>query len=125
MPPATFHLQFETRSDFGYLPFLTQIFKRLGVRKAPVLTQILVEAYNNAVVHGNRRKREKWVGVTIVITKQKVKINVVDEGLGMKRIQPNDDLLRSSGRGLQLIHALSRKVTSRKKGGRHIFEATV
>lgn len=125
MPPATFHLQFETRSDFGYLPFLTRIFKRLGVRKAPVLTQILVEAYNNAVVHGNRRKREKWVGVAIVIEKHRVKIGVVDEGRGMKGRQPQNTLWKSGGRGLQLIHALSRKVTSRKKGGRHIFEATV
>ena len=125
-----FNLQFEILSDFTYLPFLTQIFKRLKVPKALVLTQILVEAYNNAVIHGNKKKKEKWVGVEISLTKRRAKIRVLDRGAGIKdyRLETADRRLktwRSSGRGLKIIRALAKHVTSRKQRGKHIFEATV
>ncbi len=125
-----FKCQFEIQSDFRYLPFLTRIFKALKIKKANALTQILVDATHNAVIHGHKRKKEKWVGIAIDVREKKVKIQVRDQGKGARK--KNDGLWTmdyglwgTTGRGLQIINALADRVISKRKNGFHIFEAVI
>lgn len=115
-------LQFEVQSDFSYLPFLTRIFKNIA------RTQVLVEAFNNAVIHGNRHQQKKWIGIEIRRHGGKTLLRVVDQGRGMKKIQKpkikNQNLWKMRGRGITLIQAFSAKHFYRKTKTEHIFEAT-
>ena len=124
MRQKPFRLSFEIGSDFGYLAFLTRIFKALNVSKAHPLTQILVEAYNNAVLHAHKKNRAKWVGIDLLVEKNKVRIRVIDQGKGFhKNEKKSGPLLKTSGRGLALIVALADKTASHCQYGKHIFEA--
>ncbi|MBI5300163.1 MAG: ATP-binding protein [Deltaproteobacteria bacterium] len=120
-----FNLHFETQSDFGYLPFLTRIFKSLNVPHPQALTQILIEAYTNAVIHAHRRKKEKWIGLSFFISPKKILIRVVDQGPGIKNklLRKKFSRWQTHGRGLMLIRANADKVTNKKRGRLHIFEA--
>lgn len=120
-----FNLHFETESDVAYLPFLTRIFKSLNVPHPQALTQILIEAYTNAVIHAHRRKKEKWIGLSFFISPKKVSIRVVDRGPGIKNklLRKKFSEWQTHGRGLLLIRANADKVTNKKRGRRHIFEA--
>lgn len=123
--PTPFHLCLEIKSDFGYLPFLTQIFKILKTPKAPQLTQILIEAYNNAVLHAHKRNKKKWVTIDILLTPKQARIQVIDRGKGIKNAHHRKtvSLYSTHGRGMKLIQAAADKMTSRHKNGCHIFEA--
>ena len=94
------------------------------------MTQILVDATHNAVIHGHKRKKEKWVGIAIDVREKKVKIQVRDQGKGARK--KNDGLWTmdyglwgTTGRGLQIINALADRVISKRKNGFHIFEAVI
>lgn len=125
MVTVPFHLCLEIKSDFGYLPFLTQIFKILKTPKAPQLTQILVEAYNNAVLHAHKRNKKKWITIDILMTPKQARIQVIDRGKGMKALRSAKptSLYNTHGRGMELIHAFADKIISRRKNDHHIFEA--
>ncbi|MDO8528239.1 MAG: ATP-binding protein [Deltaproteobacteria bacterium] len=125
--PIPFHLHFETQSDFAYLPFLTRLFKALGIASPNALTQILVEAYNNAVIHAHHRNKKEWIGIEIDVETKKISIRVLDHGFGMKKNPAKKKVKgqwETSGRGMDLIRALSDKMSYTKKGNVHIFEAT-
>lgn len=118
-----FQLKFEIQSDFKYLPFLTRIFKALKIRKAKALTQILVEAYNNAVIHGHKKRKEKWIGIDLFLTSKKARIRLFDQGRGIKKMDHGPkSMWKTTGRGLELIRNLSNRVTSKKRGDKHILE---
>lgn len=121
-------LRFQILSDFYYLPFLTPLFKKLKTKEPARLTQILVEAFNNAVIHAHRRRKEKWIGIDLNLSAKKAVLRVTDAGRGMKS-PPKSDGIRNSrgwgthGRGLMLVRHLATRTKSYKKKGRHIFEA--
>ena len=120
----TFRLQFETQSDFQYLPFLTRIFGALKIPNAHPLTQILVEAYNNAVIHGHRRNSGKWVGIDLTISKKRICIRLLDRGPGfsIKNLGAAKKW-GTTGRGMHLIQAHASQISSYYKNGLHVFEA--
>ena len=120
-----FKLHFEVESDFAYLPFLTSIFKTLKVKDAGALTQILVEAYTNAVIHAHKRRKEKWIGIDISVSPKRTLIRVLDRGPGIKNktLRKKFSQWQTHGRGLMLIRAHADKVADKKKGVLHIFEA--
>lgn len=121
-------LRFQILSDFYYLPFLTALFKKLKTKEPAKLTQILVEAFNNAVVHAHHRQKGKWIGIDLELSAKKAVMRVSDQGRGMKP-SPKSDEMRNShgwgthGRGLMLMRSFATRTKNYKKGGRHIFEA--
>lgn len=118
-----FQLRFAIQSDFAYLPFLTRLFKGWRVPKAAALTQVLVEAFNNAVLHAHRRRREKWIRLEIRLDRRGAKIVVEDEGKGLRSERGGfPSTWASHGRGLGLINALADRVSSRKKSDGHSLE---
>lgn len=119
-------MRFETFSDFQYLPFLTRIFKAFKCPKAIHLTQILIETYNNAVIHAHQKRKEKWIGIDLLVSRKRARIRVIDQGPGFKL--PKKYFLKpwqTTGRGLALVQARVDKVFNRRQGKHHIFEATV
>jgi len=75
----------------------------------------LDEAVSNAIIHGNRRDRQKRVDVEGQIDSQSVRVKVRDEGQGFERDLSRDpvhpeNLLAPSGRGLFLIESVMDEV---------------
>lgn len=112
-----FRLQFKVQSSFQYLPFLTRL---LPMRSA----QILVEAFNNAVLHAHRRKKEKWVTLDIQKSRRKIILRVWDEGGGLpKKKFSSPSRWATHGRGLALMGALADRIRFRKTKHGHYLEA--
>ena len=44
----------------------------------------MLEAVNNAIIHGNKSSAKKFVDITIEFNKQKLKIKVKDEGTAFR-----------------------------------------
>ena len=76
------------------------------------LKLILNELIINGVVHGNKSDREKCVDLYLEITSDKLRIEVCDEGHGIKYEDTtyNPDELKNCGRGLVLVYGLSDEV---------------
>ncbi|MBI4124659.1 MAG: ATP-binding protein [Deltaproteobacteria bacterium] len=120
-------LKFGVRSDFKYLPFLTRLFGSLRFPNAFALTQILVEAFDNAVVHGNNRNKAKWITIDVLSSKSRTKLRVADDGPGIRKkyFSRRPKLRQAGGRGLTLIQAYANRVSSRKDKGRHYLSITL
>lgn len=120
------HLKFEIQSHFKYLPFLTQLFPRGKVAGAFELTQMLVEAFNNAVLHAHRKDVKKWIGIDIACHRKKTRIRVMDEGKGIshKSWIPSQQKWKIKGRGLALIAHHADQIRHYQRGKKHILEVT-
>lgn len=71
----------------------------------------VTEAFNNAIVHGNKLNPEKLVEVELICNKNSLHINIKDEGEGFdpdKVADPREpeNLLKENGRGVFLIRSL-------------------
>lgn len=118
-------LCFEILSDFKYLPYITRIFRSFKIRDHQSLTLLLVEGYNNAVLHADKKNPSLWIAIEIDTQKKFTKIRVIDQGKGflLKPKAEKKNRWRTHGRGLMLISALATKYSYKKSGRRHIFEA--
>ena len=75
----------------------------------------LLEAVNNAIIHGNQRNFDKYVTVRMTISDGKIELCVTDQGSGF---DPNlvddpsrpENLFRPNGRGLYFIRQLMDEV---------------
>ena len=70
------------------------------------------EAFNNAIIHGNKLDKNKKVSIDISAADNVLEIHITDEGEGFepdKLADPreNDNLLKDNGRGVLLIKELS------------------
>lgn len=119
-----FRLRFAVQSHFAYLPFLTRIFKPFSLKSHAVLTQILVEAFNNVVVHAHKQKPSCWVDIDLKWSRKQVILRVSDEGSGLAHLKKREKptLWQTHGRGLALIESLASHVRSMKKGKKHTLE---
>ncbi|MBS1272342.1 MAG: Serine-protein kinase RsbW [Candidatus Marinimicrobia bacterium] len=75
----------------------------------------LLEAVNNAIIHGNQRNFNKNVTVRMTIADSKIELVVSDEGTGFDPSQLEDpsqpeNIFRPSGRGLFFIRQLMDEV---------------
>ncbi len=75
----------------------------------------LLEAVNNAIIHGNQRSYEKQVTVRLVIQDRKVELQVSDEGKGFDPSKLDDpcrpeNVYQPTGRGLFFIRKLMDEV---------------
>ncbi|HPP40429.1 MAG TPA: ATP-binding protein [Candidatus Kapabacteria bacterium] len=71
----------------------------------------LSEAFNNAIIHGNKLNPEKIVELEILCNDTDLKISVKDEGEGFDLSsvadpRESDNLLKENGRGIFLIRSL-------------------
>jgi serine/threonine-protein kinase RsbW len=83
----------------------------------------LDEAFVNAVKHGNRFDPEKVVRVTADVSTKEVIFTIEDEGEGFKLAEIPDplnpeNLFKTSGRGVLLIHNIMDEVTYNERGNR-------
>ncbi len=71
----------------------------------------ITELFNNALHHGNQGDEEKKITVTYRVLKSGLQISVRDEGVGfnpqkIRNPLADENLLRTSGRGLFLVEQL-------------------
>lgn len=81
----------------------------------------IIEAANNAVIHGNHNDKTKQVTIGAEIEKDKITISVSDEGEGFDYTDiPDptipDNITKVTGRGLYLMKILSDNLEFQKNG---------
>lgn len=93
------------------------------------LRLIFNELLLNAVIHGNASDTHKHVHVRLFLNRGLVRASIIDEGSGYDVAETlsrkDDDLLRESGRGMQLVCALADQVTFGHGGRRVTFEKKI
>jgi serine/threonine-protein kinase RsbW len=83
----------------------------------------LDEAFVNAIKHGNRYNPEKLVRITADVSTKEVSFTIEDEGDGFNIAEIPDpldpeNLFKTSGRGVLLIHNIMDEVTYNERGNR-------
>ncbi len=103
--------------------FVGQIadFASFDAEKKHQVMLVLTEAVTNAILHGNKNHPEKTVKVTASLSSGKVNLAVRDQGAGFDPHSiPNpledENLLKTSGRGVWLMHEFADKVRFRDQG---------
>jgi anti-sigma B factor antagonist len=104
---------------------LTQFCEQAGCdqQERTEISLAVRESVINAVLHGNRRKLGKKVYLCAEIARSGLRVSVRDEGNGFNpRAVPDprkpENLLRESGRGLLMMHALMDQVAIRRAASR-------
>jgi len=94
-------------------PILCEIKQRLEIADDRFYNLLIAvtEAFNNAIVHGNKLNPEKLVEVKIITNPKSINIIIRDEGEGFDPDSIADprepeNLLKESGRGVFLIRSL-------------------
>jgi serine/threonine-protein kinase RsbW len=107
------------------LDYLTKRVEKIGVVSGENshLFIALDEAFVNAVKHGNKFNHEKNVRVSAEISKTEARFTFEDEGDGFNVASipdPRDpeNLFKSSGRGVLLIHNIMDEVRYNERGNR-------
>jgi serine/threonine-protein kinase RsbW len=107
------------------LDYLLHRIEKVGITKSDNshLFIALDEAYVNAVKHGNKFDANKLVRISVEVSPRKASFTFEDEGEGfdVKSIpDPLDpeNLFKTSGRGVLLIHNIMDKVTYNSRGNR-------
>jgi serine/threonine-protein kinase RsbW len=102
---------------------IEKISQEIGIKKGhygKVLVSIL-EAVNNAIIHGNKSDPEKFVYIDIDYNIDKLKIKITDEGDGFKHIAIPDpthpeNIESVNGRGIFLMKRLADEIKFSKRG---------
>lgn len=103
--------------------FVDDITNEIGISYnfyGKILISVL-EAVNNAIIHGNNLASEKFVDITIEFKKEKLKIVVSDEGKGFSPAKVPDptvpeNLEEVNGRGVFIMSRLADIIKFSKKG---------
>lgn len=97
--------------------FIKKIEKktRLDEIQTHKLMVSLTEAVNNAIIHGNKSDTMKKVTVVCEFQREQLVITITDQGKGFKLHKvknplKEENLLRTSGRGIFLMRTLMDKV---------------
>ncbi|MCX6322208.1 MAG: ATP-binding protein [Bacteroidia bacterium] len=102
---------------------IDEVINEIGIKQdnyGKILVSIL-EAVNNAILHGNNSDPEKFVYITIGFKSNALKIKVTDEGTGFSPDEVPDpttpkNVETLSGRGVFLMSRLADKIIFSKKG---------
>ena len=81
----------------------------------------VLEAANNAILHGNRLKEEKQVNINLIIDENKLRFVIEDEGNGFDYMNVPDptapeNIENVNGRGIFLMEKLSDRMEFTKNG---------
>ena len=102
---------------------IEEVMNEIGITEenyGKILVSIL-EAVNNAIMHGNRYETDKFVDVEISYRNEKLKIKVSDEGKGFVPEKVPDptipqNLESLNGRGIFLMSKLADEMKYSKRG---------
>ena len=106
----------EIPSDPDFLPeldnYLIDIAKESGMNedKFNNLSLSFSEAASNSIVHGNKKNKDKKIGITIKVNDSKMTIVIKDQGNGFKVESVPDptkpeNILKDSGRGIHIMRS--------------------
>ena len=81
----------------------------------------VMEAVNNAIVHGNKSDKKKFVDIEIVLENSSMSVTVMDQGTGFRPAEVPDpteseNLEKVNGRGVFLMSRLADEIKFNKKG---------
>jgi len=119
VPPVTIRMTLPSKPNaIGRVEsFLHKIEKRVHLDEIQMhkLMVSLTEAVNNAIVHGNKSNPAKKVRVVCICLPDELVITIADQGRGfrlhdVKNPLDEENLLRTSGRGIFLMKTLMDKV---------------
>ncbi len=87
----------------------------------------VMEAVNNAIVHGNKFDEKKFVNIDILLENNLLKVIIEDEGGGFKLSEVPDptkpeNLENLNGRGVFLMRNLADEIEFNKTGNRVILK---
>ena len=129
LPYGRERIVFELPSDIslmnGVLHYLIERVTKLGIIQ-PERSNLFIaldEAFVNAVLHGNKSDPKKLVRITADLSTDEARFTVEDEGEGFDtRAIPDPldpaNMLKSSGRGVLLIHNIMDEVEYNERGNR-------
>lgn len=106
----------EIESDPDRLPeldeFLLKIAEEAGMDKEKFnnLSLSFSEAASNSIVHGNKKDKNKKIGITIKVNDSQMTIIIKDEGKGFNVNEVPDptkpeNILKDSGRGIHIMRS--------------------
>ncbi len=113
------------------MSFLYILFKDKGIEQTVVANVVtsVIEAVANAIIHGNKADTNKKIKISVCVDKNKINIEVQDEGEGFDATNlPNplapENLLKPCGRGIFLIKTFMDNVDFdfEKKGTKLIMQ---
>lgn len=93
----------------------------LPEEKLHLLLVAVTEAVNNGIIHGNQNDETKSVSISCSMKRKTLTVKIKDEGKGfdpsmLSNPLHEDNLLRTSGRGVFLMKAFMQSVKYNKKG---------
>jgi serine/threonine-protein kinase RsbW len=102
---------------------IEEITDEIGISQdnyGKILVSIL-EAVNNAILHGNNSNPEKFVDIEIYCKDNKLKITITDEGVGFRPETVPDPTIPENieslnGRGVFLMSRLADEIKYTKRG---------
>jgi serine/threonine-protein kinase RsbW len=121
-------LDFLVPSDLSYVlgvnHEISLLLKEFGFPLQDVRVNIPLacdEAITNAIIHGNKRDPAKKVSVQIYVSHTRFRIRVRDQGDGfnvsdVEDPREGDNVMRSGGRGVFLMHKIMDSVTYKEDG---------
>ena len=115
----------EKKAIHNIEPLINSVKEKVGIslEKYYNILIAVTEAFNNAIIHGNKLDKNKKVQIDIEANKERLEVHILDEGEGFNAEEladPRDpeNLLKDNGRGVLLIKELSDKCEfkNRSKG---------
>ncbi len=108
---------------------IDNITREAGINKenyGKILISVM-EAVNNAIVHGNKCDEKKFVNIYIILNNNFLEVTVEDEGRGFKPSEVPDptepgNLENVNGRGVFLMKNLADELEFNKKGNKVILK---
>lgn len=108
---------------------IDEITRENGINKenyGKILVSVL-EAVNNAIVHGNKSDEKKFVNIDIILKNNILEISIEDEGKGFSPEDVPDptspeNVERTNGRGVFLMKNLADEIQFNRKGNKVILK---
>ena len=99
-------------SSERFIDDLQALLRQYGVKDQLYqrLCLVLSEAFNNALLHGNRQDPEKSIQVVLLVNENEIRADIIDQGKGgaeKVRARKACGLMADHGRGIDLMQRLA------------------
>lgn len=126
------NLSLTITSESGNIPkvenFIENLFNEFKLPKKlrGKITQSIIEAVNNAILHGNKQNPQKMVQLDAIKSYRKIIIMIEDEGEGFDCKNFPDPTIpnnpaKTAGRGLYLMRTLTDGLVFAKNGAKVVM----
>ncbi|MFH1593539.1 MAG: ATP-binding protein [Candidatus Omnitrophota bacterium] len=116
-------------SDIKYVKIVSEevenFLKSKNANKTAIfdIRLCIEEAVKNAIIHGNRSRKDRSVFISYALDGDRFSIEIEDEGKGFNPSKvpdptQNENLLREGGRGVFLIHKLMDEIKYNDRGNK-------